>query len=129
MYDATTPDCPFCPIPAGVRVLKYWNSGTYTQTVCFEPLNPVVPGHLLIVPTQHVRDIADSPGLAAAVMACASEVAALIGDCNVITSKGKHATQTVFHLHVHVVPRREGDGLALPWTNQGKADLNALSEW
>jgi len=39
-----------------------------------------------------------------------------VGPCNVITSVGREATQSVFHLHVHVVPRREGDGLALPWT-------------
>ncbi len=36
--------------------------------------------------------------------------------CNLITSAGREATQTVFHLHIHVVPRRDGDGLALPWT-------------
>lgn len=37
---------------------------------------------------------------------------------NLITSRGGAATQTVFHLHVHVVPREAGDGLALPWTPQ-----------
>ncbi|CAL9324879.1 HIT family protein [Streptomyces sp. SudanB91_2054] len=37
---------------------------------------------------------------------------------NLITSKGEAATQSVFHFHVHVVPRQEGDGRPLPWTAQ-----------
>ena len=40
---------------------------------------------------------------------------------NLITSIGAAATQTVFHLHVHVVPRHEGDGLLLPWSNQERS--------
>jgi hypothetical protein len=38
--------------------------------------------------------------------------------CNLITSVGADATQSVRHLHIHVVPRREGDGLMLPWSGQ-----------
>ncbi len=49
----------------------------------------------------------------------AAELAAEVGDCNVITSRGAAATQTVRHLHVHVVPRRQGDGILLPWTDPG----------
>ena len=46
----------------------------------------------------------------------ASELAAdLGGDMNLITSKGRPATQSVFHLHLHLVPRKVDDGLALPW--------------
>lgn len=40
------------------------------------------------------------------------------GDMNLITSRGPAATQTVPHLHLHLIPRREGDGLTLPWTAQ-----------
>jgi histidine triad (HIT) family protein len=47
-------------------------------------------------------------------MSAAAELAT--PPCNIITSAGSDATQTVFHLHLHVVPRRAGDGLALPWT-------------
>jgi diadenosine tetraphosphate (Ap4A) HIT family hydrolase len=41
-----------------------------------------------------------------------------LGAANFITSAGRDATQTVFHLHIHIVPRHAGDGLALPWTGQ-----------
>jgi histidine triad (HIT) family protein len=49
----------------------------------------------------------------AAVMRRAAELAT--PPCNIITSAGTEATQTVFHLHVHIVPREAGDGLELPW--------------
>jgi histidine triad (HIT) family protein len=41
-----------------------------------------------------------------------------IGQYNFITSAGKAATQSVMHLHIHIVPRQEGDGLLLPWSGQ-----------
>jgi histidine triad (HIT) family protein len=44
---------------------------------------------------------------------------------NLSTSKGEAATQSVFHLHVHVVPRQEGDRLPLPWTPQHTARATA----
>jgi histidine triad (HIT) family protein len=85
-----------------------------------EPLNPVTPGHVLVVPRAHQDDALANPDVFARV----SKVAALWADdagmesCNIITSVGAAATQTVGHLHVHVVPRRRGDGLMLPWTSQ-----------
>jgi hypothetical protein len=45
---------------------------------------------------------------------------------NLITSVGAAATQTVRHLHIHLIPRREGDALALPWTGQQKPRLYEL---
>lgn len=88
-----------------------------SEVVTFEPLHPVTPGHVLVVPWKHVRDFTERPSLTGHVMAAAAEVAKEFGGpCNVITSAGADATQTVFHLHVHLVPRHSGDGLALPWT-------------
>jgi histidine triad (HIT) family protein len=78
----------------------------------------VTDGHLLVVPTVHVRDATQDPGVTAFTMAAAAELAKEAGPCNIITSAGAEATQTVFHLHLHIVPRREGDGLTLPWTTQ-----------
>ena len=83
----------------------------------FEPLNPVVPGHRLFVPGEHVVDASQDPAVTAKVFAAAAEYARRQGeDFNLITSGGEWATQTVFHLHVHYVPRSLDDGLALPWT-------------
>jgi histidine triad (HIT) family protein len=77
-----------------------------------------------VLPTTHVRDAGEDPDVTATVMRKAAMLTRLIlpADFNIITSAGPSATQTVFHLHVHLVPRVPGDGLALPWTGQGKSD-------
>src|SRR6185369_2606064 len=79
------------------------------------PLNPVVDGHILFIPTLHVADFTEDPAVSSSVMFRAAQWAEFGGDCNLITSKGKDATQSVFHAHLHLVPRRAGDGLSLPW--------------
>lgn len=83
----------------------------------FEPLNPVVPGHRLFVSPQHVVDASQDRDISGRTFASAAEYAQRQGvDFNLITSGGSYATQTVFHLHIHYVPRRESDGLKLPWS-------------
>jgi histidine triad (HIT) family protein len=100
--------CVFCDLTANDN-----------DVTIIEPLNPVTPGHRIAIPREHVRDAGDDPTVTAKVMAVASSYAASLGtDYNIITSSGKNATQSVFHLHIHIIPRREGDGLALPWTGQ-----------
>ena len=116
--------CPFCDIAEDIlhgrrlplsRWDRYDASGAYAIT----PLNPVTDGHVLIIPFEHVASALVRPRLTGFVMDCAAEYAAeYANECNIITSAGKSATQTVRHLHVHIVPRREGDGLLLPWSNQ-----------
>jgi histidine triad (HIT) family protein len=76
------------------------------------PLRPVTPGHLLVIPYDHVDDALADPEISAIVMRRASEIAPY--PCNLITSVGREATQSVFHLHLHIVPRAKDDGLALP---------------
>jgi len=107
--------CVFCQIVQGqapATVVREW-----PDALAFVPLGPVVPGHTLVVPKAHVADFT-APGPAPTLaMAAASELARdLGGSMNLITSAGAPATQTVFHLHLHLVPRAAGDGLALPWT-------------
>jgi histidine triad (HIT) family protein len=95
--------------PATV-VKDWWNA------IAIVPLDPVVEGHLLVIPKRHITDFTENPTISGDVVELASELAAEIGgDFNLITSKGISATQSVFHLHIHLVPRRENDGLALPW--------------
>lgn len=112
-------DCVFCAkIAAGdydEKVMYLPDGGPVLPNVVFEPLNPVTEGHKLVVPVHHAKTVADNPRISASSMAVAALVADRAGDCNIITSKGAAATQTVEHLHLHVVPRRSGDGLRLPW--------------
>jgi histidine triad (HIT) family protein len=98
---------------------------TWDEAIAFVPLNPVTPGHLLVIPKRHVADVTENPTVSAAVMCAAAELAT--PPCNIITSAGREATQTVFHLHLHVVPRRAGDGLALPWTDRQTASSNPFA--
>lgn len=112
--------CPFCEIIAGRANAEIVYADDVV--VIFTPLNPVTPGHVLVVPCRHVEDFSTDPTLTGEVMRYAARYARWRdkGPMNLITSKGKAATQSVFHLHVHLVPRREGDGLHLPWTDQHK---------
>ncbi|MGY4988069.1 HIT family protein [Streptomyces nigrescens] len=110
------PGCPFCLIVCGrapATVLREW-----PETIAIRPRHGgVTAGHVLVIPRVHVADVAEDPVVSAATMLRAAELAAEVGDCNVITSRGPSATQTVRHLHLHLVPRAEGDGLLLPWTD------------
>lgn len=108
--------CPFCRIAFhGAPVEGFKWAGDRVMT--FTPLNPVTPGHRLFVPIEHVGSAAADPEVAGRTMeAAARYVHEHIAQANIITSIGEYATQTVHHLHIHVVPRRFGDGLALPWT-------------
>lgn len=111
--------CPFCEIVAGRSETQVLSRDRVAETLLFTPLGPVVPGHLLVIPERHVVDFTDDPRVTEAVMGSAARYANEIGgDFNLITSKGEAATQSVPHLHVHLVPRHEGDGLPLPWTPQ-----------
>jgi histidine triad (HIT) family protein len=110
-------DCPFC-----ARIAAGEFDYSDRTAVAFEPLNPVTEGHLLVVPRKHVSDAGADPVTAGQAMEFAAMIAGPLEfsdwHYNLITSAGSAATQTVRHLHIHLVPRREGDGLSLPWTGQ-----------
>lgn len=112
-----TETCPFCRIVTGdapADIVARWD-----DAVAFRPLNPVTDGHTLVVPVRHIRDYTEIPAVTAITVARAAVLASEIAqDSNLITSAGTSATQSVFHLHIHIVPRRENDGLHLPWTGQ-----------
>lgn len=113
--------CPFCAMSRGDDDSRWLSEGRFSFII--EPLNPVVPGHVLVIPKMHVRDFAEAPSIFGAVCIHAGRYADRKGGAyNLITSKGEEATQSVFHLHVHLVPRRHDDGLKLPWTDQEKND-------
>ncbi|MEV4643645.1 HIT family protein [Saccharopolyspora sp. NPDC049357] len=106
--------CIFCSIVAGkapATVVRSW-----PDVIAIRPLNPVTAGHLLVIPHRHVADVGEAPDVSGYTMAAAADLTAELRAANIITRKGVAATQTQFHLHLHVVPRAEGDALLLPWT-------------
>jgi histidine triad (HIT) family protein len=113
-------DCVFCKIVRREAPAQITAETDYVIAII--PLNPVVPGHRLVIPKLHVESAVTNPAMTGTVMVHAAALAQYAGQpCNIITSVGAEATQTVFHLHIHVVPRRAGDGLPLPWTPQQEA--------
>jgi histidine triad (HIT) family protein len=110
-------DCVFCGIIAGTQPsTMVWE---WRDAVAFRPLNPVTNGHTLIVPRQHVRDAVENAAVTVLTMGRAAELAGEFPASNILTSVGAAATQTVFHLHIHLIPRCVGDGLMLPWGTTG----------
>lgn len=113
-------DCPFCDLSSIADV--EWCAtlaGGVGEVYRFPPLNPVTPGHMLFVPKGHWADATADPMVTGKVFEMAAWYTRSRGiEANLITSVGPAASQTVRHLHVHYVPRRPGDGLRLPWTDQ-----------
>lgn len=109
--------CIFCEIVAGSSPATIlWHNDF---SLIIEPLNPVTPGHVIALPKTHVDNFSEEWLPSAEVMEAVFQYTRNLGmDYNVITSSGHSATQTVRHLHVHVIPRVPGDGLLLPWSNQ-----------
>ena len=108
-------DCAFCKIISGKEQATIVSS--WRDAIAFVPLGEVTDGHTLVVPRAHVADASSSPVITGMVATHAAQYAqALNEDYNLITSSGPAATQTIRHLHFHVVPRRKGDGLRLPWS-------------
>lgn len=112
--------CAFCDIAAGngpATIVAEWPDALAILPREQNGKRGCTDGHILVLPRAHVPDFAADPIVFAATMARAAELAARLGgEWNVITSKGPLATQSVWHLHVHLVPRRAGDGLSLPWS-------------
>jgi histidine triad (HIT) family protein len=115
------PDCIFCKIVAGE--LPATIVGEDERTIAFMDINPATRGHALVIPRAHTMDLLsiDADELAAVSLA-AQRLAARVKQrlhadgINVINSCGAAAWQTVFHFHLHVIPRYESDPLRLPWT-------------
>jgi histidine triad (HIT) family protein len=124
------PDCLFCRIAAGeipaTRVRED------ERTIAFMDINPATRGHALVVPRAHAQDLLgiDPEDLAAVAQAgqrLAGAAKATLGadGINLINSCGARAWQTVFHFHLHVIPRYEDDPLRLPWTPE-PGDMDAI---
>jgi histidine triad (HIT) family protein len=119
----TSPDCIFCKIIAGELPSTIIDEDE--RTVAFMDIAPATRGHALVVPRAHSADLLTiDPDDLAAVARAAQRLAIrakqrLAADgVNLVNSCGAVAWQTVFHFHVHVIPRYDGDPLRLPWVPQ-----------
>ncbi|MEH1127800.1 HIT family protein [Micromonospora sp. CPCC 206061] len=119
-------ECPFCAAAGGQPATQVLYETP--DVLALFPLGPATLGHTLVLPRRHVPDLwalsaTDARPLTEAVLRVAHAVReALHPDgLNVITSAGRAASQTVMHLHVHVVPRWEGDAIGDLWPRRGPA--------
>jgi histidine triad (HIT) family protein len=110
----------FCRIVAGELPGTIIDSDELT--VSFMDINPVTRGHALVVPRNHSRDLLEiGPEDLAAVARAAQRLAARARDAlgadgvNLLNFSGRAAWQTVFHFHLHMVPRYDDDPLRLQW--------------
>jgi histidine triad (HIT) family protein len=113
-------DCLFCGIVAGSIPSETIDSDE--RTVAFMDINPATAGHALVVPRAHSADLLEigTEDLSATTLAAqrlAKRMKEVLGadGVNLINACGASAWQTVFHFHIHVVPRYEDDPLKLPW--------------
>jgi histidine triad (HIT) family protein len=128
-------ECLFCGIVAGEVPAQIVDSDEHT--VAFMDINPATPGHALVVPRNHSVDLmeiseADLERTVVAAQRLAKRVRTALDPAgfNILNSCGAAAWQTIFHFHVHVIPRYADDPLKLPWVpGPGKAgEIEAIAE-
>jgi len=113
-------DCVFCKIVAGqIPSMRVFED---EHTVAFMDIGQVNPGHVLVAVKKHADNLyALDDTQAAAVARASARVARAIRDAfnpeglSVYQANGKAAGQTVFHYHVHLLPRHAADGMELTW--------------
>ena len=125
-------DCIFCAIVEGAipATIVYEED----QILAFMDINPANSGHLLVIPKRHYRNIFDiNVEMAGKIMQVGAQLARAIKTAlnpdglNLLQSSESAAFQTVFHFHLHLIPRWEDDSLVLPWQPQ-QGDMNQIVE-
>ncbi len=111
-------DCIFCAIAEGKAPAEVVFEDE--ETLAFLDINPANPGHTLVIPRRHARNVYDlDEQTAAAVMKTAVRVAQAIkralqpDGMNLVQSNERAGGQEIFHFHIHIIPRWYGDGLRL----------------
>jgi histidine triad (HIT) family protein len=117
---ASSPGCIFCKIVVGELPSAIVDSDEHT--LAFMDIAPATRGHALVIPRKHYSNLLEIPDAELErTMLAARRLAARMQDVlepdgfNILNSCGPAAWQTVFHFHVHVVPRYDDDPLQLPW--------------
>lgn len=124
-------DCLFCKIIQG-EIPSYTIYEDDKFKVILDRF-PVAPGHTLIISKQHHVDIFDMPiDLAKEIYPLAQKIAPILKEVtgadgiNIVQNNGEAAGQAVFHFHLHLVPRKQGDGVKLNDAVQHDMDLDEL---
>jgi histidine triad (HIT) family protein len=119
MPPAAQPTCPFCDLIHGAGEVSICYEDA--DVVAFMDIQPVNTGHLLVVPREHHESLEDIPhALATHLFEVAMQLAPVVkrvcgaAGMNILVNSGAAAGQDVFHYHVHVIPRRPGDGFDVP---------------
>jgi histidine triad (HIT) family protein len=129
------PDCIFCKILAGE--LPALIVAEDERTIAFMDIAPATRGHALVIPRAHSADLLsiepeDLSAVALAAQRLAQNAKQRLGadGVNLLNSCGRVAWQTVFHFHLHVIPRYDGDPLRLPWTPSAgdRAQIEAAAQ-
>lgn len=126
-HPTTESGCVFCLIAEGTASPMPEVLCEANAWVAFSPLEPATPGHTLVIPRVHGPDLWTlerhiARELMSAVQLVGNAIkAALSPDgMNLITSSGSAAEQTVFHAHLHLVPRWQDDGFGRIWPSDGQ---------
>lgn len=132
----TAPHCPFCDLIQGAAEVSVCYEDS--EAIAFMDIQPVNVGHVLVVPKEHYESLQDLPQtvgmhLFEVAMRLASVVRS-VTECsgmNVVVNSGAAAGQDVFHYHVHLIPRREGDGfdIPLPFNGSSMPDRTVLDAY
>ena len=125
-------DCIFCAIVAGE--IPAFKVSEDEHVFAFMDIAPANPGHTLVIPKQHYRNIFDMPPevggkiMQAAIPIANAIRAALNPDgLNLFQSNEAAGFQTVFHFHLHLIPRWEDDPIRLPW-RPSEGDMEEISK-
>jgi len=125
------PNCIFCAIVAGDAPAEIIDSDDHTVTLM--DINPATKGHALVIPRDHTEDLLSiserdlcMTATAAQRIAKRMEETLAPDGFNLINACRAAAWQTVFHFHIHVIPRYEDDSLELPWIPRG-ADMDKIA--
>lgn len=114
------PSCVFCKIVSGgIPSLKVFEN---SDLLAFLDIGPLAEGHLLVIPKDHYERLDEMPpDLVASIgrelprLAPAVMRAAGVSAYNILQNNGKPSGQVVMHVHFHIIPRKDGDGLGYRW--------------
>ena len=125
-------DCIFCKIAKGeIPSATVYEDDDFRVIM---DISPASEGHMIILPKEHAANVYElSDEIASKIYVLAKKLATALKDeldcdgINILQNNGEAAGQTVFHLHMHIIPRYYSDDISIRW-NQGKSDTDSLAE-